>query len=106
MSNTQKNNLNFFSKNISNLLFADKNFKLYQNNDIFHTPTKTSISFKKLVSALSLTTLKLYQFLMRSNLKPKQFTTNEKLFISQLLKNKRFFPAHRILSNKIRALAP
>ena len=105
ISKTQISNLDFFSKRIYNLLSSSKNFIFQKNKTILHTPTKTSILYKKLIPALSLSTLKLFQLLIRSNITPKNFSPNEKLLISKLLKNTKIFPSHKILSNKIRSLA-
>ena len=87
-----------------NLLASNKNFKLLHNHNVLYIPSNSTIHFSKLLSALSLSTLRLFQWLLRSKVQQKRFNPSEKNIISKVLKNSKKISAQKIPSNKIRSL--
>ena len=92
------------SQALFNLLTNNKQFKLLHNHNVLHIPSSSTIHFSKLLSALSLSTLRLFQWLLRSKINPKRFLKSEKNVISKVLKNSKKLSSENIPSNKIRSL--
>ena len=93
------------SKALENLFLTNKQFKLLHNHNVIHLPSKSTIHFSKLLSALSLSTLRLFQWLLRSKVSPKRFINSEKNVISKVLKHSKKIASEKIPSNKIRSLS-
>ena len=92
------------SQALLNLLMNNKQFKLLRSHHLIHVPSKSTIHFSKLLSALSLSTLRLFQFLLRSNISPKKFIPSEKMIISKILNTSKKISSQNIPSIKIKSL--